>query len=81
MVRLRSKADAAFEEMKRRYSNAFDFLDAVLDKIELVIDELEGSGLFEPREGLVAGYDVVRRFTDDELRALIEAANSILAIE
>jgi hypothetical protein len=81
LIKLRSLADQAYDEMTARYRTAFDFLEVVLAKVEEVLGELEDAGLFDHREGLVSSYSVEEPFTAEDLDRLVRVANDLLRDE
>ncbi len=78
LIKLRSLADQAYDEMKARYDTAFNFLDVVLVKVEEVLGKLEDAGLFDHREGFASSYSVEQPFTGEDLDRLVRVADDLL---
>lgn len=74
-MRLRSQADRSFENMKAQFGDVFAFLEHILDKLEMLMRQLDEAGLFKHREGLGSLSEVVPRFGQEDLEKLVASAN------
>ncbi len=77
-VRLKSQAEAAYEKLKSSFGDPYAFLDHVVDKLADLMVELDGAGLYEPREGLASLVRLPEQFSQSQLSALVDAANAAL---
>lgn len=80
MVQLRTLGDEAYAELESKYPTPFDFLDVVLDKLELLMDELVDAGFFDGTMGLSGTEFLDPPFTTEELKRLASAADALVVV-
>lgn len=59
------------------FGGIYGYLEQLLTRLDETITVLEGAGLFDGHDNLSASSDDLQPFEHDEVRALIEAANSV----
>ena len=68
-----------FKKVNEEYGTIFDFLNGIMDLIEEKIEDLECLNVFEGIKNLPSSCPVVKEFTENELKQLIEVANALVA--
>ena len=76
-IKLRAWGEATIRDVKEAHGTVITFLLATLAKLRTLLDELKSAGLFRDPQDLTATCTLTDAFTDEDLRQLIEAANSL----
>ena len=77
-VKLRGFSGTAWTELHTRFQSIWRFLEAVLNEVEGLLDELDLSGLFRPLAGQVIKVRHYQEFTQADVKAVVECANALI---
>lgn len=77
-MKLPGFAGTAWTEIHTRFPSIWRFLDAVLNEVQALLDELETAGLFRSLAGQVLKVRNYQEFTQSDVRAVVEGANALI---